>query len=250
MIVDAAWLADAGYSTSLRSQYVAAGWLSRPARGAYTTPAGELTWNSVLASLQHLMRRSLYVGGRSALELHGYGPNLAPGAPVDIVVYSHDPLPAWLGQIANMPLFERRSIAALFPTEDPSALQRVDGVQRTVAPIDEASRYPLLASVPERAWLELLADVPHRASFELADAMGDGLRTLRSELMQQLLERVNSVKVRRLVLWFADRHAQPWRGRIDRARIDLGHGNRMLVSDGRLDPTYRITYPRSLDAGS
>jgi hypothetical protein len=249
MVVDAEWLTDAGYSTSLRSQYVAAGWLERPARGAYTTPAGVLTWDSVLASLQHLMHRSLHVGGHSALELHGYGPNLAPGAPAAVVVYSHDPLPAWLGKIAGMPTFERRSIAPLFPTEGPRSTHDVDDARRTVAPVDEASRYPLLASVPERAWLELLADVPHRASFELADAIGDGLRTLRPGLMQQLLERVNSVKVRRLALWFADRHGQPWRDRLNRSRIDLGSGNRMLVTDGRLDPTYRITYPRSLDAG-
>ena len=74
MVVDAAWLTDAGYSTSLRSQYVAAGWLERPARGVYQAPASVLTWEAVVASLQHLMHRSLHVGGRSALELHGYGP--------------------------------------------------------------------------------------------------------------------------------------------------------------------------------
>lgn len=32
-------------------------------------------------------------------------------------------------------------------------------------------------------------------------------------------------------------------------RIDLGTGNRTLAPKGRLDPTYLITYPRSLDAG-
>jgi hypothetical protein len=53
-------------------------------------------------------------------------------------------------------------------------------------------------SVPERAWLELLADVPHRITFEMAEAIADGLRTLRPALLQQLLETVMSVKVRRL----------------------------------------------------
>ena len=32
-------------------------------------------------------------------------------------------------------------------------------------------------------------------------------------------------------------------------RIDLGTGNRTLAPKGRLDPTYRITYRRGLDAG-
>ncbi|MBW6457135.1 MAG: type IV toxin-antitoxin system AbiEi family antitoxin [Trueperaceae bacterium] len=242
MVVDAAWLTDAGYSTSLRSQYVAAGWLERPARGAYRAPSGELSWETVLASLQHLMRRSLHVGGRSALELHGYGPNLAPGAPASVVVYSDEPLPTWLHQLPDMPRFEARTIAPLFPTEGPSS------TADTVASLDTTARYPLLVAVPERAWLELLADVPHRITFEMADAIGDGLRTLRPALLQRLLETVKSVKARRLALWFADRHAQPWRERLDRDRIDLGTGNRTLAPKGRLDPTYRITYPRGLDA--
>ncbi len=44
-----------------------------------------------------------------------------------------------------------------------------------------------------------------------------------------------------VALWFADRHAQPWRERLDRDRIDLGTGTRALVPNGRLDPTYRVT---------
>ena len=248
MVVDAAWLTDAGYSTSLRSQYVAAGWLERPARGVYQAPSGGLTWETVLASLQHLMHRSLHVGGRSALELHGYGPNLAPGAPTSVIVYSDEPLPSWLKQLPDMPRFEARTIAPLFPTDVSDSTDDTGGADRTVAPLDTTTRYPLLVSVPERAWLELLADVPHRITFEMADAIGDGLRTLRPTLMQWLLGTVRSIKVRRLALWFADRHTQPWREHLQRDRIDLGTGNRTLVPKGRLDATYRITYPRSLAA--
>jgi hypothetical protein len=249
MVVDAGWLSEAGYSTSLRSQYVAAGWLERPARGVYKTPARELTWEAALASLQHLMHRALHVGGRSALELHGYGPNLAPGAPSSVVVYSDEPLPSWLGQLPDMPRFERRTIAPLLPIEASDATDPTVGARRTIAPLDMVAHYPLRTSVPERAWLELLDDIPHRVTFELADAIGEGLRTLRPALMQQLMESVRSVKVRRLALWFADRHTQPWRDRLDRDHIDLGTGNRTLAAKGRLDPTYLITYPRSLDAG-
>jgi len=55
---------------------------------------------------------------------------------------------------------------------------------------------------------------------------------------------------RRLALWFAERHAQPWRERLEPDRIDLGTGNRSLAPKGRLDPTYRITDPQGLDDGS
>ena len=40
LVVDASWLTKHGYSTSLRSQYVTAGWLEQPARGVYRRPRG------------------------------------------------------------------------------------------------------------------------------------------------------------------------------------------------------------------
>ncbi len=249
MVVDAAWMTEAGYSTSLRSQYVAAGWLERPVRGVYALPAGSLTWETVLASLQHLMGRRLHVGGRSALELHGYGHFLAPGESTTVDVYSQRPLPPWLGKLPGMPRFAAHAIAPLFSIDGTAQTNDPALTDRTVAPLDSSERYPLLVSVPERAWLELLADVPHQVTFELADTIGEGLRTLRPALLQGLLEVVRSVKVRRLALWFADRHAQPWRERLDRGRIDLGTGKRALAANGRLDPTYLITYPRNLDVG-
>ena len=49
--------------------------------------------------------------------------------------------------------------------------------------------------------------------------------------------------LRRLALWFADRHAQPWRERLESDRIGLGTGDRTLTPKGRLDPTYRHHRP-------
>jgi hypothetical protein len=54
--------------------------------------------------------------------------------------------------------------------------------------------------------------------------------------------------VKRLFFFFADRHGHAWLKRLDRAPIGLGSGNRMLVRGGRLDPTYHITVPETLDA--
>src|SRR5450631_706212 len=72
LVVDAAWLTRHGYSTSLRSQYVTAGWLEQPARGVYRRTRGSLTWQQVVISLQAMLGQPLIVGGRTALELHGF----------------------------------------------------------------------------------------------------------------------------------------------------------------------------------
>ncbi len=77
----------------------------------------------------------------------------------------------------------------------------------------------------------------------------EGLRSLSPKRVQKLLVDCRSVKVKRLFLWFAERHNHAWFKRIDRDTIDLGRGKRMLVRGGKLDPTYLITVPESLDGG-
>src|SRR5580704_1307599 len=87
LLVDAGWMERHGYSTSLRSQYVAAGWLVQPVRGTYKRPLGELTWQKVVVSLQSLLHRDLMVGGRTALELQGFGHYLTETGPTTIHLY-------------------------------------------------------------------------------------------------------------------------------------------------------------------
>ncbi len=96
--------------------------------------------------------------------------------------------------------------------------------------------------------LELLDELPNRESFQQADKLIEGLVNLSPRRLQKLLEDCKSVKVKRLFFFFADRHGHAWLKRIERERIDLGKGKRMLVRGGRLDPVYGITVPEDLDA--
>lgn len=87
------------------------------------------------------MHRGLHVGGRSALELHGYGPYLSPGAPSSVILYTDEPLPSWLHQLPDLPAFEAQSIAPLYPTEGSDPAGRGEP---TVVPLDAS------ASISER----------------------------------------------------------------------------------------------------
>ena len=104
-------------------------------------------------------------------------------------------------------------------------------------------------SAPERAILELLDEVPQRETFHQADMLMEGLRNLSPRRLLKLLADCRSVKVKRLFLWFAERHNHAWLKKLDRSGIDLGQGKRMLVRGGKLDPKYNITVPEDLDAG-
>ena len=103
-------------------------------------------------------------------------------------------------------------------------------------------------SSPERAILELLDELPRHETFHQADVLLDGLRTLRPRHLRTLILHCRSVKVKRLFLWFAERHNHAWLKALDRNGIDLGRGKRMLVRGGKLDPKYHITVPEKLDA--
>lgn len=68
--------------------------------------------------------------------------------------------------------------------------------------------------------------------------------TLRPTLVQELLESCRSVKVKRLFMHLAEKSSHPWIEQLDRAKIDLGKGKRVVVAGGRFDSKYGITVPR------
>jgi hypothetical protein len=72
------------------------------------------------------------------------------------------------------------------------------------------------------------------------------LNGLRPNLLQQLLEENNSVKVKRLFLYMAEKAGHSWFNDLNLERIDLGKGKRSNVKDGVYDPKYQITIPRDL----
>ena len=253
VLVDAAWLKDRGYYSSLVAKYVRSGWLEQPTRGAYRR-AGEVAgqdddaWASVILSLQRLRPPLPLLGGRTALELLGYGHFLSPTGPQELHLYGRDAPPVWARRLLGARLVFHR--ARLF-TDDPvlGPTTRLDRDSDHIRRPDRDGVVGQLAiSTPERALLELLDDVPQTASFSEADALIEGLTTLSPRRMSHLLASCRSVKTKRLALWFADRHGLPWAPHLDRQNIDLGQGNRVLVQGGRLDPTYKITVPREMAA--
>jgi hypothetical protein len=259
LVVDAAWLSKHGYSTSLRSQYVAAGWLEQPARRVYRRARGNLTWRQVAISLQTLLDYSLAVGGRTALELQGYAHYL-PQTQKEVHLYGPKRPPRWVHELRLGVSFEHHNDGRLFrdarvPKElsgldwsseqKKSASGRVAQAGLTVQPWGQWD-WPLVLSAPERAVLELLDELPDRESFHQADMLMEGLTNLSPRRLQKLLADCRSVKVKRLFFFFADRHKHAWLKHLDAGAIDLGTGKRMLVKGGKLDPVRQITVPEEL----
>jgi len=243
LLVDAAWLGEQGYSTSLRRQYVTSGWLQQPSRQVYQRPRGSLNWQQVVVSLQTLLGKKFLVGGSTALELQGFSHHLAQETKT-IHLYGPEHPPAWLHKLPLTVCFEYHNSEKLFPdTSSNPDDQSADIVTQPWGPWG----WQLKLSSPERAALELLDELPTRASFHQVDKLFEGLTNLSPRRLTDLLRRCRNVKVKRLFFFFADRHKHAWLSRISKSTVDLGKGKRMLVRGGRLDATYQITVPEDLD---
>ncbi len=240
LLADAGWLEAHGYSSALRSQYVRAGWLDSPARRVYRRSRTPLTWQQVVVSLQTLLDLPLVVGGRTALEQLGYAHYLSAQMQ-EVHLYGPTRVPTWLNNLPLNVSFHWHNSLRLFPG-DADALPEPNGVRVSTA----GTHLPIGYSSKERAVLELLDELPDRESFHQVDALIEGLSDLSPRRAQTLLEACSSVKVKRLFLFFADRHRHAWRSRLDVSRLDLGSGKRVLAKGGKLDPTYHITVPFDL----
>ena len=268
--VDSAWLERQGYSRSLRSKYVAHGWLVQVARGVYRRPPATLStpdadpslrWEQVVISLQTLLDRPFTLGGRTALELAGFAHYLSASGPREVHLYGTQAKPGWVARLKLETSFVFHKAGKLFgkfaaPTSWPAVGARQPDRERTLAQGSFLQQswgqwnWPLILSSPERAILEMLDEVPQRETFHQVDMLMEGLVNLRPQRLHSLLTDCRNVKVKRLFLWFAERHHHAWLSKLDRDGIDLGRGKRVVERGGRLDNKFGITVPESMYAPS
>lgn len=242
LLADAAWFERNGYSTALRSQYVSSGWLEQPARGVYRRPHGKSNWQQAVVSLQtHLLSdETPIVGGRTALDLQGFAHYL-PQTDLEVFLYGNQKPPSWLTKLPLDVAFVFRKDSRLFGNKPLTTGGTTSAKWKD---------WPLTLSTPELALLQLLDELPQHESFHQVDKLFEGLANLSPHRLQKLLVDCQSVKVKRLFFFFADRHNHTWLKHLDKSCIDLGSGKRVLVKDGKLDATYQITLPKDMFDGS
>ena len=270
LLADAAWFTASGYPSSLRSRYVASGWLQRVTRGIFRRPlyqlgvhdtTAPLRWQQVVVSLQMILNQPIVVGGRTALELDGLAHYTSSAGLREIHLYGDVRAPNWLQKLPLETTFVFHNARKLFRAEP--IINGLKDMKTVMAGSQSPQRatiqsslkwmqfgdgdWPIIISTRERAILELLDELPERETFHQADVLMESLVNISPSRMNRLLRECRSVKVRRLFLWFADRHGHAWAERLDREAVDLGSGKRMLIKGGRLDLKYQITVPRNLD---
>src|SRR5437870_2492368 len=91
------WLHKEGYSYSLLKRYRKGGWLSSVGRGAVARVGDHVDWLGGVYAIQYQLGLSIYVGGKTALELKGYAHFLPLGKGRHVYLFGRYPeqLPSW-----------------------------------------------------------------------------------------------------------------------------------------------------------
>lgn len=238
-VATTSWLNEHGVSRQLARRYVASGWLQPVGHGAFMRagePVGE--WFGAVYALQTQLEMTLHPGAGTALSMNGLGQNLPLGDKAVITLFSdrRERLPAWFTRHAWGARLAHHN-PKLFSSSEPPGLTEV-----------KHGEFSLRVSTPERAILELLHLATTKAAIDQSVDLMSGLSTLRPQVLQNLLEKCRSIKVKRLFLWAAESAGHEWFNRLTVARVDLGKGKRSLYRGGRFDTRYQITVPKQEDA--
>lgn len=222
-----------GYGRELLKKYVTSGWLESIGYGAFKLSGDNIEWAGAIHALQNQKNSTIHAGGKTALVLKGYAHYLGTSIKrVDLFGNVPDKLPKWFN--------DKEWGTRINYLQTKMFSYRNDKYYTSV----QYNDFNLLISAPELATMEMLLLIPSGQTFDEAEKIIEGLTTLRPQHVQQLLEECNSVKVKRLFLYMAEKQNHAWLQEINIEKINLGSGKRVIVEDGVLDKKYSITVPK------
>ncbi len=231
-VMTARALSNMGYSYQLLDKYKKSNWLSSPWKGAYTIAGQDVHWPGAVYALQNDLDLPIRPGGITALGMAGFAHYIrTENQLIQVFGVNKKKLPLWF---LNMIKTENLSIVGT------SFLNNVVKVSLSEM---EYGDFSINISAPETAYLEMLFCVPEITSFSEALEISENLTTLRSGVLQRLLEVSTSIKVNRLALYIAEYHHHDWFSKLDVKKIKLGKGKRVIQGNGRFDSKYNITVP-------
>jgi hypothetical protein len=231
-LVPSIWLRDQGISRQLLKKYSNSGWVESIGPGIYKRPGDEIQWSGVLFTLQSLMALDVHLGGKSVLEINGLAHYIRSDEQ-NVILWKTPAtrLPVWFKRFQ----FDRQFI--IYSTKLFSDTQA--GLRKEIVGSQE-----IWTSCPERAAIEYVHDIPQKESFDEALFIFEGLFSLRSSVLQELLTLCTSIKTKRLFLYLAKETNLPWYSTIDESEIELGKGKRTIHKGGILDTDYQIVVPK------
>jgi len=232
-VVLAKWLEAMGISRELQKRYRQSGWLESVGTGAFRRSGEKVTWQGALYAMQTQAKLPIHAGALTALSMQGLAHYFWVS---EETVFLFSPqqtlLPRW---------FKNYSWGNPVQHAKTSFLPQALGLT-----VHEERNFTINISTPERAILECLYLSPRKLDLVECYHLMEGLSNLRPKVVQELLEKCNSVKVKRLFLFMASKARHQWLNFIDQNMIDLGKGDRSVVSRGVYYSDFQISIPKEL----
>lgn len=229
------WLREMGISKPLTQRYFSSEWIESIGRGAYKKAGDQIKWYGGLASIQQQLKKEVHLGGPTALAIRGTSHYVRFGKERVFVFYDHnEKLPKWFLDYEWDHKLEPVA-TSVFPKQTGIKAFTYQG-------------FELNASGPERAILESLYLAPTRFDLLECYQLLESLQTLRPKIMQTLLEKCTSIRVKRLFLYMAHKANLPVMNHIELSKVNLGTGDRAIVKKGVYNSEFKISIPKELVA--
>lgn len=233
VVLLSSWLVKQGYSHDLQQRYIKSKWLESVGVGAYKRAGDKISLFGALYALQHMADKAIHIGGISALALQGFSHYIAMGQNnLDLYANPGFKLPKWF--IKNQ--------------WDMTYVLKTSGMLPPELGLNSynTGTFQLNISSPARAILECLESAPDNFDLEEAWLIMESLNNLHPAQIQALLELNQSVKVKRLFLFLAEKAEHAWFKQLNFSKINLGSGKRSIVKNGVYMNKYQITVPEIL----
>ena len=229
----APWLENQGISKDLQKHYRKSGWLEKIGTGAFKRPNDPIDWQGGLYTLQFQAELPIHVGAITALTMHGVTHYIRT---TQEKIYLFSPpqtlLPLWFKK---------------FDWANPIQHVRTSLLPEKIGLIShELKTFEIKISTPERAIIECLYLTPNELDLVECYQLFEGMTNLRPKYLQDTLQQCNSIKVKRLFLYMANKARHQWLKHLDTGKINLGKGKRSLVKKGIYNAEFQITLPEEL----
>jgi N-acetylglutamate synthase-like GNAT family acetyltransferase len=232
VVMQSFWLAEQGYSLDLQKRYKKSKWLESIGIGAMVRTGEKVGYEGALYALQKQSGMSAHPGGKTALSLLGLSHYLE-FAPQSVTVFGGkiEQLPQWFKKY-NWGTKVNYYKTSFLPS-DISLVEK------------EFKNFSIKISNAPRAIMECLYLVPDKQDLVECFHLMESMNNIRPTLVQELLEKCESIKVKRLFLYLAENH--DWFNRLNLEKVDLGKGKRSIVKNGVYNSKYQITVSKELE---
>lgn len=230
------WLGKYGVDRKLAYKYCKSGYLNKLASGVFIKANDQAKPYAVIRYLQKELGLKLHVSGRSALDLQGHGHYLSlnENTKINLTSYESRTFPKWLNK-------HRGHFEVSFRK---SSLIRDE---RYLTEHEGPGGFKVMISSRELAIMELIDNFDLSNSLESVENYIESLGTIRSHVLQELLEECQSVKVKRVFLYVSEKLNLPYFKKLDLSKISLGIGKRVVVEGGSFNKKYNITVDRAIE---